>query len=148
MKTKASIISFILISFLFGSQIVAQINTPNKENLKSLADNMDNCKAIKTVLEGKAFFLNENQETIIDVEYLEIQKKVASARLCIASTKAEVAKLKKTYPEWFESHLSGVVVGKQVYTPSWINYQVAVIVGSFSRVFKAFDGVQAPKFSF
>ena len=142
MKTNVSLLSFILMSFLFINQIDAQTNAPNKEDIKVLVDHMDYCNAIKTALKGKVFYLRVNQESITDLEYQETQNEIESAKQCIANAKTEVTKLKETYPNWFESPMASLVVGKKVYTPSWIGYQVAVIVGSYRPIFQAFDGIK------
>lgn len=147
MKTKLPYLIVLIVSFLFANQMQAQRKAPTQDCMKILVENIKECNASKATLKGKVLYLRINSESITEMEYQETLNEIESAKQCIANSKIEVAKLEKTYPEWFNSPMSRIVVGKQVYTPSWMRYQVAIIVRTYKPIFEEFEAIQMPNTS-
>lgn len=147
MKTKLPFLIVLLVSFIFANQLQAQQKAPTKDCMKILVKNLENCNANRATLKGKVLYLRINMESITAMEYQETLNEVESAKQCIANSKAEVAKLEENFPDWFNSPMSSIVVGKQTYTPSWMRYQVAIIVRTYRPIFEEFKEIQMPNTS-
>ena len=144
MRTKLPYLIALLLNFIFLNQIQAQLKAPTKDCMKNLVENIENCNTGKATLKDKVLYLRINKESVTTMEYQETLNEIESAKKCIANSKAEVAKLEETYPDWFNSPMSSIVIGKQAYTPSWIRYQVAVIVRTYKQIFEEFYAIQLP----